>query len=91
MTAKLRVSNAPAGVWEVMAHHGRDVTQALQILHDAALVRGLHPGEAAHRLAGLPLQPVRQLVELAARQAAAEAAALPLLLLLCDDAHPPAD
>lgn len=72
-------------------HHSSDVTQALQVLHYATLVRWLHPGEAPRRPAGLPLQVWGQLVKLAARQAPADHRSLLLLFLLCDDAHPPTD
>lgn len=73
----------------VCRYHGGDVAEALQVLHDAALMCRLHAGEAARGGTGLPLQVWGQLVKLSARQA--NHRALLLLLLLCDDAHPATD
>lgn len=73
----------------VCGYHGGDVAEALQVLHDAALMCRLHAGEAARGGAGLPLQVRGQLVKLSARQA--NHRAVLLLLLLRDDAHPATD
>lgn len=47
-------------------HHGCDLIEALQELHNLGLVGGLHTGEAAGSLAGLPLLSGGQVVKLAA-------------------------
>lgn len=72
-------------------HHSSDVTQALQILHYTALMRRLHPGKAPRCATGLTLQVGRQLIEFPPRQAPVDPRTLLLLLLLCDDSHPPTD
>lgn len=86
VTARARYRESSVFWW---CHHGGDVAEALQVLHYAALVGGLHAGEAARSGAGLPLQVRGQLIKLSARQASH--GALLLLLLLCDDAHPATD
>lgn len=73
------------------SYHGSDFIEALEVLHYPALVCRLHPGEAAHRPAGLALQVGGQLVKLPPCEAAIDPQALLLLLLFCDDAHPPTD